>query len=616
MASLNAIFRLADGYTSTIDKINRKTDEATGKILKASSSTDKFNSKLDKTNYSATNASSGLNKLVGTVISLAAVKNVLNFSDELSQTTARLNLMNDGLQTTAELQDMVRASANRSRSSYMATADVVSKLGQRAGDAFSSNAETIAFAETLNKMFVIAGASQEETRSATLQLTQALGSGVLRGEELNAVFESAPNVIQAIADYMDVPIGKIREMASDGEVTADIVKNAMFRAADAVDKEFAKMPMTFGQAWNVIQNSLIETFTPLMNNIAKGAQFIADNWKNIEPIFYGAAAALGAYVIGLGAMEVATVSAKIATMGLNAVLMENPLLFIVSIIAVVVAAIYKFVQSVGGLKIAWMIVVDKLLFGWDMVKYGFLSGVYYVMALFNYLEIAATALGTAIMNFMGDTKVDVLLILQEMVNGAIDIINGFIGAVNKIPGVAIETIDRVTFGTNAAIENETAKQARNSAMNDYISGKQAEIAQRDEELKTAKYDAYAASAKRQIEIANAQAEIQNIGDKASGEDFKTPGYEPYEPFNPDMPVTVKGTGNNGKIEVDMDNEDLSYLRDIAERDYINKFSTATLAPNIQVSFGDVHQNADVNAINGKIQKILQEEIALSAEGVY
>ena len=196
---------------------------------------------------------------------VSLVKSFLGFADQQTQITARLNLMNDGLQSTAELQDMIYVSAQRTRSAYDTTAQVVAGLGQRAGKAFSSSAEIVQFAENLNKQFKIAGASQQEISSASLQLTQALGSGVLRGEELNAVFESAPNIIQTIADYLGEDIGKIRDLAADGQITAEIVKNAMLKATDEIDAEFQQMPMTLAEAFtmgkNAIQKSLQDSFS-------------------------------------------------------------------------------------------------------------------------------------------------------------------------------------------------------------------------------------------------------------------------------------------------------------------------------------------------------------------
>lgn len=142
---------------------------------------------------------------VAAYVTIQSVTSALNLSDQLTSTTARLNLMNDGLQTTAELQDMIYLSAERSRGAYQTTADAVSKLGLMAGDAFDSSAEIIAFTEQLNKQFTIAGTEAAGIDAAMLQLTQAMGSGVLRGEEYNSILEQAPNIIQSIADYLEIP---------------------------------------------------------------------------------------------------------------------------------------------------------------------------------------------------------------------------------------------------------------------------------------------------------------------------------------------------------------------------------------------------------------------------
>ncbi|NLP33439.1 MAG: tape measure protein, partial [Oligella ureolytica] len=497
MASLKAIFKLTDGYTKTIDKIAQKTNVATDKIEKASKSTDRFNQQLKNVEKASSGASSGLERFVKGLISIATVKKIIDISDEMTQTTARLNLINDSLQTTAELQDMIMASANRSRASYASMADVVAKLGLRAGDAFNnSNKEVIAFAETLNKMFVIAGASQEEMRSASLQLTQALGSGVLRGDELNAVFEAAPNIIQAIADYMKVPIGQIRDLASEGLITADIVKNALFNAADEVNKQFESMPMTFVQVITVIGNTLLQAFDPVIQTIGKAAQWIYDNWSIIEPVFWGIAAAAGAYLAiskaqaiwdaintagtvahsvalivygtAMWLVAIATSNAALMQQALNTAMLASPIGWITLAIGILIAVIYKWVKSVGGIKIAWMIAVDKILTAWDWVKIGFFTGVYWIMDLFNKMQIGFKKVSVNIANFMGDMKANVLMLLQNMVNGAIDIINGFIDVLNKIPGVSIDTIEHVTFGTNAQLENEAAKKARNEELEKYI----------------------------------------------------------------------------------------------------------------------------------------------------
>ena len=183
--------------------------------------------------------------VIKSALAAFSVKKIVELADGMTTTRARLDLMNDGLQTTAELQDMIMKSANRSRAAYSTTADAVAKMGIMAGDAFSSNEELIAFSELINKQFTIAGTSAAGIDAAMLQLTQAMSSGVLRGEELNSVFEQAPTIIQTIADYLGVPIGKIREMAAEGQITSTIVKNAMLASADEINAKFAAMPMTF-----------------------------------------------------------------------------------------------------------------------------------------------------------------------------------------------------------------------------------------------------------------------------------------------------------------------------------------------------------------------------------
>lgn len=272
---------------------------------------------------------SSLTKAASIYASLKGLGTVLNTADSMVTTKARLDLVNDGNQSTDELHEMIYQSAMNARSGYAETADVVAKLATRAGQVFDTTQETVAFANTLQKMFHLAGASTQEMYSASLQLTQALGSGVLRGEELNAVFEAAPNVIHAIADYMNVPIGQIRKMAKDGEITADIIKNAMFAAANDVNEKFAQMPVTWAQVWTIIKNFTLKVFTPILQaisaitssdrfigfvdslgkamktianivtwvfeKISNFAAYVYDNWKTLRPAIMSVVGAFVAF---------------------------------------------------------------------------------------------------------------------------------------------------------------------------------------------------------------------------------------------------------------------------------------------------------------------------------
>lgn len=248
----------------------------------AQNALNRLNGKIRESTSGVQNLASGLASVAAGYISLQGLSGAIGAADQYAMIHSRLNLINDGLQSTEELQNMIMDAANRSRTSYASMAELVARVGANAKDAFSSNAEAVEFAEALNKQFVLAGASAEEISSATLQLTQGLGSGVLRGEELNAVFESAPNIIQSIADYLDVPIGQIREMASEGELTADVVKNAVLAAADETNEKFKSMSVTFGQLWVVFKNNATEAFKDVMTRMneissSEGMQTIITN---------------------------------------------------------------------------------------------------------------------------------------------------------------------------------------------------------------------------------------------------------------------------------------------------------------------------------------------------
>lgn len=595
-ADFSSLVNGVNSIAESLDNMNRRQEEAAQKTRKTKSE---------------------FQKLIDTVRNLAVVhfaqttgRQILELADSMTTTRARLDLMNDGLQTTAELQDMIMKSANRSRAAYSTTADAVAKMGIMAGDAFSSNEELIAFSELINKQFTIAGTSAAGIDAAMLQLTQAMSSGVLRGEELNSVFEQAPTIIQTIADYLGVPIGKIREMAAEGQITSTIVKNAMLSSADEINAKFAAMPMTFSQVWTIAKNIALEAFTPVLTLIGQGAQWIYDNWSMIAPVFWGLAAAALGYAVALGIQTAATWIANGAAQAFFTTLLTNPLFWIALAIGVVVAAIYKWVQSVGGLKVAWLICVNAVLTAWDWVKIGFMTGVYFVMNLWNRLQLAFYTAGVNIQNFMGDMKAGVLTILQNMVNGAIDIINGFINTLNKIPGVSIDAIEKVTFGTTAQMENDAAKQARAADLAAYQDQINSQIAERDSALSAMKAEARAATAQREAEIAAAKAESA-----AAGNGSTEPDWSAYANTDPGDIGNVDRVGSVGSIDEDVNiaDEDLKFLRDVAEMRYVQNF--VTLTPTVAVD-AKISEKVDVDEVVDKIERRLETEFEAAAEGVY
>ena len=620
-------------------------------------------------NRSSSSVSGLMSKVTGLAASLGIAfggGKVIGISDELAQTAARLDMMNDKQQTTAELQEKIFQAAQRSRGAYFETADAVAKLGSRAGAIFKSNDETIAFAEQLNKMFVIAGASQQEVSSATLQLTQALGSGVLRGEEFNAVFEAAPNVMQAVADYMKIPIGSLRDMAGEGEITASIVKNALMSAAGETNAKFESMPMTWAQIGTSIKNEALMAFQPVLeeinriantdsfNNMVSGivggistiaayatqlfqiiiavGSFFYDNWSIIEPIVWGIVSAVGAYVAIQGIAKImtlasaaaegikgaaqmmstgATLGATTAQWGLNAALLACPITWIVLVIAAIVAAIVIWINKIGGLKVAWLIVMNALLTAWDILKLASIQLVNNVLDKWDLMLVGMKSITVGIQNVLGDMKANGLSILQNFVNGAIDLINNLINTVNKIPGVSIETISRVTFGTEAQIENQVEKAQRSADLSKYMAEKNAAKRARDEALTRQENEAAERMRDRQAAI--------NIAKEASEASAAEKAKDNAREYRPDYSLPLESTAANTeaiKNSLTTSEEDLKYMRDLAEMEVVNRFTTAEVKVELGGITNNVNSNLDLDGVVDYVATKVQETMEVVAEGVH
>lgn len=401
--------------TANIAQARKELGAADAALNEMEESYRKCNNQQDQLNKRLGQGSSAANGLLGKIKGLASaylgmkgLSGLVNLSDTITQTDARLSMMNDGLQTTAELNGMIYASAQRSRGSYLATADAVAKLGLMAGDAFSSNQETIAFMEQVNKQFKIAGTSAAGIDAAMLQLTQAMGSGVLRGEEYNSILEQAPNIIQAIAEYMDVPKGQLKEMAADGKITADIVKAAMFACADETNAKFESMPKTWSDIWTSMKNRAIKALDPVLakiNQLANSERvqrtvnglinafsvmsvvlasifdgvcavynFVSDNWSWISPIIMGivgalllykaavftitaietiAAVAKGIFAAATAMQTGATFAATAAQYGLNTAIWACPITWVIALIIVLIVLIAIFFEQVVG-AVYWL----------------------------------------------------------------------------------------------------------------------------------------------------------------------------------------------------------------------------------------------------------------------
>lgn len=268
----------SSGAEQALDRVAKKAENALGKDVTASMEAVKskaqkiFGIEIPSIMNAAKSGAAFGAAAIGIEAAGRAMKDMavsaVQTTDQLTQIRARINLINDGSQSTAEIMDKIYSAANRSRGSYLDMADSVAKLNMLAKDAFSSNDEAIYFVEQLNKQFKISGASVEETTSAMYQLTQAMAAGKLQGDEFHSIMENAPMLAQSIASEMGLTVGQLKEMSSQGLITADIIKEALFNSAEETNAKFAEIPMTFQDVGTQVQNELIAAFQPAMEEIS------------------------------------------------------------------------------------------------------------------------------------------------------------------------------------------------------------------------------------------------------------------------------------------------------------------------------------------------------------
>ena len=571
----------------------------------------------------------------------AGIKKAFDLSDTLTSTTARLNMMNDGLQTTAELNNKIYQSAQRSRGEYQATADAVAKLGLMAGDAFSTNDETIAFVEQLNKQFTIAGTTSGGKDAAMLQLTQAMGSGVLRGEEFNSILEQAPNIIQTIADYMDVPKGKLKDMAAEGLITADIVKNAMFAAADETNAKFESMPKTMEQTWTSFKNQALMAFQPVLQKINEMVNsetfqtaidavanslvfvaeialsimdvlggtiaFVSDNWSAFAPVILGVAAALLVYKGAMIAVKVATAIATAVQKIHNAVLAANPVMLIITAIIVLIAAIYSVCQSIAKFT--------------GIANSGFgviCGGVMVVIAFFKNLGLAVANIALGIWEALCACAENIWAVFHNVfcdlqwlwygfLKVVMDVVKGVCDVLNYIPFVNIDTSGLVAASqdyANKQAEAQNSKTAFKDVGEAFNKGASTFDAFSDGWVEDA-FQSGAAWGDGVVDGINSMLDSFNtdVDTSALTGDMNAPVGTADDPIH-----------TNVDNDINIADEDLQLMRDVAEARYVQNF--VTLTPTVQVSGNTINEKVDVDYVVDEIENRLTNEIAASAEGVY
>lgn len=611
--------------------------------------------------------------IAATVGGMIGLKQALGTSDQLTQTNARLNnalIKFDDGGSIEELEAKVMASAQRSRAYYMDTAAAVAKLGTNARDAFTNMDEVIAFSELVNKSFVIGGAGAQEQSAAMLQLTQAMASGVLRGEELNSIFENAPGIIQSIAKYLDVPIGQIRTMASEGQITADIVKNAMFEAAGDIERTFSNMPKTWGQIWTGMKNKALSIFAPILtkiNELANSelvakltdgivnglaaiatvanmildlminvASVVVDNWSWLSPIILGVAAALGVYygaqlaanTVGLiskgvhiamagakmiqlaatGALTAATAAETAAQYGLNAALHACPLVWIIILIIALVALFYAAVAAVNKFA-GTSVSATGIICGAFMAALAFIGNIF--IALWNVAAevfVLIYNLVATVANFIGNVFNDPVGAVCRLFFDLADTVLGVLQALAS----AIDAI----FGSNLA----GAVQGWRDSLGGWVDetfGKGTEVMAKmsADDLKLDRFE-YGAAFDLGYNFG------EGIDSKVSGL-FDGSAMDSMGAF--DIGNTLDGIyGNTGDTAgntaamsdaLDITEEDLSYLRDIAEREAINRFTTAEIHVE-QHNENHISKDADLDGIMDAWANDFAEKLDVSEEGVH
>lgn len=583
-------------------------------------------------NASIRGGNDALDDMVGKAKNLAAtigasigLKKLIELSDQMTSTTARLNFIVDDGGSVKALEAKIMASAQRSRAAYLDTASAIASMGANAGAAFSSNDELIAFMEQVNKQFVIGGASAQGQAAAMLQLTQAMAAGALRGEELNSILENAPGIARAIEQYMGIAEGSIKSYAEKGAVSATVVKNALLSIADETNAKFNGMAMTWGQVWTQMGNIALKVTRPLLTAI----NWLANNLSVIGPILLGlgaaflvfqvaahwtqiAAVATAAYhavvnllSIGFGVLTGNTAAASAAVFTFNSALLASPITWIIMLIAVVIGLLYgvvAIINKVTGSSIS----ATGLICGAIAVAGAFIGNT--VIGLLNALIQYIWAIFVA--PFLGIVEW-ILNVCNGGFNSFGDAVANLIGQIigwflNL--GKVVTTIIDAIFGTNWTAGLESLQSSVTAW------GKNENAITLDKNAPTIDYrfeygDAWAAGNDFGKGIDAKIGGMFNMGGLGDSSGFDLGDIAAY---------TGETADNTGKTAdaLAVTEEQLEYLRDIAERDAINRFTTAEVKIDMTGMTNRIDGSADLDGVISQLTEGFTEALVTAAEGVH
>ena len=689
MPTLNAMFKLIDGYSSQITRMISRTDAAMTKMLGASRAADGLSDAIGKTGKKskesapktksygdglenmgrkAERANGKLRTLIGTMASLAALKGGMGATDTYTNTSARLSMITSSPEEQTALKGDIFAAARRSRGDYTDMANAVAKMKMLAGDTFGTNQEAVGFTELLNKSLKVSGAGQAEQNSAFLQLTQAMAAGKLQGDEFRSVMENAPMVANAISQYMGVSKGELKELSSDGVITADIIKNAMFQAADDINGKFDSMPRTFADVWTGIKNTGIQAFGRIMTRVNEmlnsdigqsvignltgaiylaadaadlflgGLELIAENMDLIAPIAGGLVAAFVAYNTVLAVtngLELASATAKgihaaatnvqaaatamqsgatfMATVqqyGFNAALAACPITWIVGGLILITSLFYAGVAAVNhfaGTSIsATGMIVGALFAAGALIGNLFIGGYNFLVGIW----IDVTNLFISFAEFFANFLNNPVLAIMNMIADLANFVMGVLSSLAK----AIDTV----FGSNLS----SMVNSWSDSVNDFKDGISKDSMISYERIDKTKLQFDGISYKDAYNKGYGLG--KTFGDKASGllsgfgskDGIGGSEIDFSQLATAGNPAVIKGTGKGGAVKVETEKEDIEWMRKLAERDYVARIAQNTLAPNIRVEFsGPITKEADTDSVMSHVVEELREIIETAPEGV-
>lgn len=606
--------------------------------------------------------------LVATLAAGAGLNKLIGLSDQMTSTTARLSFLVDDGGSVDELEAKIMASAQRSRAAYLDTASAIASMGANAGAAFSSNDELIAFMEQVNRQFTIGGASAQGQAAAMLQLTQAMAAGALRGEELNSILENAPGIARAIEQYMGIAEGSIKQYAQEGQVTAEVVKNALFSVADETNAKFESMPMTWAQIWTNMQNRALQTLDPVLNKLNKLAnseQFstvvdgalnalatitalasgildvfvnigsaVVDNWSVIEPIAWGLVAALVAYnavalitqaINGDVALSAAvkgatdmfaagkTFAATVAQQGLNAALLACPITWIVvgviALVAGIIALCNWIAKTTGVAATGFGVITGGINVAIQAVWNAMLVVANVVIGICNALGACCSNIGTAFHNVISNVQGW----FYGLLSTALTVVEGICAALNKLPFVEFDY-----SGISAKADEYAAKSAEAyGSVEEY---------QNIGDAFTKGYntfdtftdgwasDAFKAGASWGDGVADKVGSFFDFGGGGTGGTDLGSGFD-LSSIADNTGLTADNTGKTADA-LAVTEEQLEYLRDIAERDAINRFTTAEVKIDMTGMTNRIDGSADLDGVISQLTEGFTEALVTAAEGVH